>query len=346
MSAEMSAIIPLGRFSKVALTTAWPTEDDNFTPWLAEPANIALLGETLGMDLEVKESESWVGSFRADILARLADEDSEIDHLVIIENQFGRTDHRHLGQILTYLAGVQDARTIVWLAEKIQPEHRAAVDWLNTHTDEEFSFFAIEMELWQIDQSPPAPRFNVIASPNEWARSTRAVARRLNEDELSGAAPLRIAYWASFGKFLANKGAFFKIRRANRRHWFNFPIGRTGFRISTAISTEHQWIRVGLNMRHDADKAAFDMLFDQKAQIETEFGEKLDWERLPGKLASRVTIYRRGSDLADQDLWDEFHAWMLDKLERFRSVFADRVKQLPTSTAAGVVSDEDEASEE
>src|SRR5215469_12955994 len=137
MSAEMSAIIPLGRFSKVALTTAWPTEDDNFTPWLAEPANIALLGETLGMDLEVKESESWVGSFRADILARLADEDSEIDHLVIKENQFGRTDHRHLGQILTYLAGIQDARTIVWLAEKIQ-------------------------ELWQIDQSPPAPRFNVI----------------------------------------------------------------------------------------------------------------------------------------------------------------------------------------
>jgi hypothetical protein len=338
----MSAVIPLGRFSKAALTTAWPTEDGNFTPWLAEPANIALLGDALGMELEVKEVESWVGSFRADILARMADEDSEIDHLVIVENQFGRTDHRHLGQILTYLAGVQDARTIVWIAENIQSEHRAAVDWLNTHTDEEFSFFAIEMELWQIDLSPPAPRFNVIASPNEWTRSTRAIARRLNEDDPGGAAPLRIEYWASFGNYLSNKSVIFKIRRPNRRYWFNFPIGRSGFRIATAISTEHQWIRVGLNIRHDADKAAFDMLFDQKTPIETEFGEKLDWQRLPGKLASRVMIYQHGCNLADRARWEEFHAWMLSKMERFRSVFADRVKYLPTSTAAGVVSDEDE----
>jgi Domain of unknown function (DUF4268) len=142
------------------------------------------------------------------------------------------------------------------------------------------------------------------------------------------------------------KSALFKIRRPNRHHWFNFPIGRTGFRIGTAISTEHEWIRVGLNIRHDADKAAFDKLFDQKAQIETEFGETLDWQRLPGKMASRVTIYRNGSDLADQNHWDEFHAWMLDKMERFRGVFADRVKHLLTSTAAGVVSDEDEASDE
>jgi len=286
----MSAIIPLGRFSKVALTTAWPTEAANFTPWLAESTNIALLSDALGMDLEVKEVESWVGPFRADILAQVADEDSEIDHLVLIENQYGRTNHRHLGQILTYLAGAQGARTIVWIAEEIQPEHRAAIDWLNTHTDEDFSFFAIEMELWQIDQSPPAPRFNVIASPNEWTRATRAAARRFNEDELGGAAPIRIAYWDSFGKFLASKNALFKLRRANRRHWFNFPIGRTGFRITASISTENQWIRVGLNIRHDADKSAFDTLFNQKEQIEAEFGENLDWERLQGKLASRVSF--------------------------------------------------------
>jgi Domain of unknown function (DUF4268) len=342
----VNTIIALGRFSQVALTAAWPTEDGNFTPWLSEPVNIALLGDALGMELEVMESESWVGSFRADILARVAEEGSELEHLVIIENQYGRTDHRHLGQILTYLAGVEGARTIVWIAERIQPDHRAAIDWLNTHTDGDFSFFAIEMELWQIDQSPPAPRFNVIASPNEWTRRTRAVARRLNEDELSGATSTRVAYWASFGEFLTNNNAPFRIRRANKRHWFNFPIGRSGFWIAALISTEHQWIRVGLNMRRDADKAAFDTLFSQKDQIEAEFAESLDWQRLPGKMASRIVIYRYNSDLSVQEQWDELHGWMLSKMERFRSVFAERVRHLPISTGPGAPSDEDEPSEE
>jgi hypothetical protein len=198
------------------------------------------------------------------------------------------------------------------------------------------------MELWQIDQSSPAPRFNVIASPNEWTRTTRAVARR----ELSGAAPIRVAYWASFGEFLANKNAPFRIRRTNRRHWFNFPIGRSGFWISALISTEHEWVRVGLNIRRDADKAAFDALYNQRTQIEAEFGEELEWQRLPGRMASRIVLFRHNSNVSDQDQWDELHAWMLSKMERFRSVFAERVRQLPTSTFPGAASDDDEPPDE
>ena len=127
-----------------------------------------LLGEALGMELEVEAAlEHWVGSFRADILARSTE---EADHRVLVENQFGRTDHKHLGQILTYLAGIEGAKTIVWIAETIAPDHRAAIDWLNSNTADEFSFFAIEIELWRIDNSSPAPRFNVIASPNHWTK--------------------------------------------------------------------------------------------------------------------------------------------------------------------------------
>ena len=138
----MSSIIALGKFERVPLSTARPTEDGNFTPWLAEPSVIGLLGETLGLELEVEAVEHWVGSFRADILARATD---EADHRVVIENQFGRSDHKHLGQILTYLAGIEGAKTIVWIAETIQPDHRAAIDWLNSYTADDFSFFAIEI---------------------------------------------------------------------------------------------------------------------------------------------------------------------------------------------------------
>ena len=128
----------------------------------------SLLGDAMDMELEIEAVEHWVGAFKADILARVV---GETDHRVIIENQFGRTNHGHLGQILTYLAGIEDAKTVVWIAESIQADHRAAVDWLNNNTTEQFSFFAIEIELWRIGNSPPAPRFNVIASPNDWTKA-------------------------------------------------------------------------------------------------------------------------------------------------------------------------------
>ena len=113
----MPSVIPLGSFERVPLRSAWPTEDGNFTPWLALADNIALLGEALNVELEVEAVERWVGVFRADILARAIDGEGE--HRVLIENQFGRTDHNHLGQLLTYLAGIESAKTVVWIAETI-----------------------------------------------------------------------------------------------------------------------------------------------------------------------------------------------------------------------------------
>jgi hypothetical protein len=321
----MNSIIALGKFERVSLTKAWPSEDGNFTPWMAEPGVIALLGEALGMELEVEAVEHWVGSFRADILARATD---EADHRVVIENQFGRTDHKHLGQILTYLAGIEGAKTIVWIAETIQPDHRAAIDWLNTNTADDFSFFAIEIELWRIDNSPPAPRFNVIASPNDWTRSARSAARHIGEAELAERHHIRLAYWASFAEFLKAKGSHFKIRRANKDHWFEFPIGRSGFVISATISTDKQRIGVEFYIHRDADKSAFRALFAQKEEIEREFGAALDWQELPTKKASRIALFRQGVDPADEVQRQDLHTWMLDKMERFRRVFAKRVRAL------------------
>ena len=174
------ATADLGRLERVALRDIWTTEAQDFTPWLAQPENLAVLSETLNMDLETAGQEESVGLFRADILCR----DTLDDSWVLIENQLERTDHTHLGQLLTYAAGLQTV-TIVWVAANFTDEHRAALDWLNEITDKRFRFFGLEVELWQIGNSPAAPKFNIVAQPNEWTRSVGKATRRLRFTDLT-----------------------------------------------------------------------------------------------------------------------------------------------------------------
>ncbi len=158
----------LGRLEKITdLRDVWKTEAQDFTPWLATEGNLALLGDTVGLDLECEAVEKDVGPFRADILCRETGSNS----LVLIENQVERTDHIHLGQLLTYAAGLNTV-TIVWIAKRFTDEHRAAFDWLNEITGDEISFFGLEIELWRIGDSPIAPKFNVVSKPNEWTMET------------------------------------------------------------------------------------------------------------------------------------------------------------------------------
>jgi len=338
----MTAIIPLGRFERVAIRDAWPTEDENFTPWLAHPDNIRLLGNALEMELEVEAVEHWVGSFRADILARANDESD--DHRVVIENQFGRTNHSHLGQILTYLAGIEGARSVVWIAETIQSDHRAAIDWLNANTSEDFSFFAVEVELWRIGSSPVAPRFSVIASPNDWTRKAKEGTREIVQGALSDLRRLRQDYWASFAAYLKNKKAGLQMRRLRTGPGYPFTIGRSGCVISARLDVENKRIGVALIMRN-ADRFVFHRLCAQKEVVEREIGEALDWQENSDGRKPRIALYEGDVDPADTAQWPSQHAWMQEKLERFRAAFVPRLKSLPLASSTEA-EDDDEAPED
>ena len=138
-------IIPMKKFDlkkieKVEIRNIWENEGTEFTPWLAKEENIELLGSAIGIDLVVEAQEKVVGPFRADILCK----DEANGNWVLIENQLEKTDHKHLGQLLTYATGL-NAVTIIWVAAKFNEEHRAALDWLNKITGEDCNFFGVQI---------------------------------------------------------------------------------------------------------------------------------------------------------------------------------------------------------
>ncbi|MGI9392799.1 MAG: DUF4268 domain-containing protein, partial [Parvibaculales bacterium] len=169
--------IKLSKLEKVDLRKVWKKEDKDFTPWLARERNIQLLADTIGMDLEMEEEEKSVGPYYADILCKNLQDDSPI----VIENQLEATDHKHLGQLLTYASGL-DAFTLIWIAKAFTEEHKAALNRLNEITNEDFRFFGLEIELWRIGESAPAPKFNIVSEPNNWKKETKNKGRHTEMD--------------------------------------------------------------------------------------------------------------------------------------------------------------------
>ena len=166
----MSRKPDLAKLENVELKQAWDNEPRSFTPWLAE--NLDILAEEIGIKLELEAREFDVGGFKVDILARNRMDDSR----VLIENQLGQADHGHLGQLLTYLAGL-GANVVIWVASEFRDGHLSAITWLNEHTVDPFAFFAVRVSVVRIANSPLAPVFEVLARPNEWDRQVHTMAR-------------------------------------------------------------------------------------------------------------------------------------------------------------------------
>ncbi|WP_331041806.1 DUF4268 domain-containing protein [Sphingomonas sp.] len=312
----------LGKLVTLPAQQVWGHEAAVFTPWLA--ANLDLLAEPLGIDeLELQGTEVPAGDFRLDILA----EDSA-GNAVLIENQFGATDHRHLGQLISYVASQNRRATVIWVAERFKDDHRAAIDWLNAATGEDYSFFAVEIEALKIGDSQPAPFFNVVAKPNRWTKTVRSAGPAASDGSQGERHKVRLAYWSAFAEYLRQNDPSFVIRRDNRDHWFEFRIGRGGVVISATISTQKKRVGVELYLSRDPLKSGIRQLAAERETIEAEMGQALDWQELPTKRASRIALFLDDVDPASPDQYAALHAWMLDKMQRFRRVFGARVKAL------------------
>jgi hypothetical protein len=317
--------LALGRLSSVPLREVWAHEAEDFTPWLALEYNLTLLAKTLGLsELQLLDTEVPVGDFRIDILAR----DVE-GNLIVIENQFGPTDHKHLGQIMTYVAGQEGKATVVWLAENFREEHRAAIDWLNASTIEGFDFFAIEIQAFRIDNSVPAPQFSIVGKPNTWSRNLARTTRETADKPLDDRQKIYVSYWSAFGSFLEARKAPFKLRVPTPRdYWCGFGIGRSGFTlVATAGFRDHK-LGVEIYIGHRAAKLVFDQFESERTAIEAEFGGPLDWQRMNDKKFCRIAVYRTDLDPNEQDQWPTQFDWFLDQMERFTQTFRPRIAAL------------------
>lgn len=316
---------PLGRLQRVDLRAAWKNESSHFTPWLAQAENIALLGETIGTELEVQGQEQAVGPFRADILCR----DTSDSSLVLIENQLERTDHGHLGQLLTYAAGLK-AVTVVWIAERFTEEHRAALDWLNRITDDSFHAFGLEIELWRIGDSPFAPKFNVVVKPNEWARGVQEASKGSSGATRVG--QMQVRYWTAFGEFLTKKKGPFKPPKPSASNWIPYGLGRSGTALLAFVNAGH--ISVGVDINQREHPTWFAKLDAQRAEIEAATGFAMEWEAKPDAKFARLRAWLE-LDMYDEANWPKSHAWLFERLLALREAFRPRILALDDGPEEG-----------
>ena len=307
----------LSRLEAVELREIWPDEAADFTPWLAKEENLYLLADTLGLEFEFEAQEINVGNFRADILCK-----NEDGSRVLIENQLEATDHKHFGQILTYAAGL-GADTVIWIAEKFLDEHRAALDQQNEMTDERFRYFGVEIKVWKIGDSTPAPQFEIVSSPNNWHHEVSHDAEREVNENLTETQQLQKKFWTELRAYMIEKHSSVKLRKPRASNHISASIGRTHFGIAAYIEN-----RVIIYIEGQDAEAHFHLLKEKQEEIESEFGESLEWEERPERKDKYISLSKSKTDLTDEAGWPNQHKWLASKLELFDKVFRPRIKAL------------------
>ena len=323
--------IPLGRLTRIDdLRRPWPDEARDFTPWLARGENLAILSDALGLGedgLQLDRVEACVGSYKADIVAR----ETGSGDWVLIENQLERTDHSHLGQIIVYAAGL-GARTIVWVSRRVSPEHKAAMEWLNTISPEGPSFFALEIELWRIGDSLPAPRFNVVVGPNDWSRSAANARNAIADGELPPAQQELRDYWAAFETALERARGPVRAVRPLAQNWMVHSLGRTSVSLNTTVNRRENWVRAEVYLTGPRARDRFETLKQERTAIEAMTGP-LVWYDDAAK-DRRIWVEQRFPNVADRVSWPDQHAWLVDRLGALHRAFHDRVRRLDPDTAS------------
>lgn len=310
----------LGKLERISLRKAWAHEAGEFTPWLAQVDNLILLAETLGIDeLELVGTEHPVGDFKVDILC------SDNGGKVIIENQLEKTNHTHLGQILTYAAGV-GARKVIWVAESFRTEHVAALEFLNQHTTDELDFFAVEIELWRIGDSPMAPSFNVVVKPNDWAKTGQQNAKAAAT--MTPTKQRQLKFWTDWQTWLQAKGSALRTQKPSPQHWTNIALGRSGVHLAATVNTREKRLGMEVYIDHENSKDIFRQLKAHQAQVDQVLGAKLEWMELPDGHACRIQQVRSDAALANESQWPDYFAWLEQAGLRMSEVFRPLVKDL------------------
>lgn len=313
-----SVVVRIGRLQSVPLREIWADEARDFTPWLAE--NLEVLGEALGLTLSLEEQEASVGPFAADLVA--ADEQGEV---VVIENQIGKTDHDHLGKLVTYMVNL-GAKKAIWISSDPRPEHAKVVSWLNEVTPPDTAIYLVRVEVYRIEDSPPAPLFTVVAGPSEAGKA----AGRARE-EMAERHKLRWEFWKELLDKIRSKGVSLHANLSpTAENWLSTGAGRTGFayvyRITKDWAAAELYIDRGPGAEEETERI-FQELYAKKEQIEREFGGPLVWDRAEGRRARMVRVRLDNGGLKDRERWPEIQEAMVEAMQRLHKAFSQHLRQ-------------------
>ena len=296
----------LGKMKRIHdLRTVWPHEANDFTKWLAEDANLEELGNAVGIDIDLEERESSVGSFSVDLYAT----ESGSGRKIIIENQLEDTNHDHLGKLITYASG-KGAEVVIWIVKRARDEHRQAIEWLNQHTDSNIGFFLVEIELWQINDSLLAPKFNVVEKPNDWAKTMKSI------EGMSEIERLKLEFWQAFNDQMSSNPDFqreFNLRKPQAAHWYDLSLGTSSYSVSLNINTQKKKIDAGIYIPND--KEVFHRFQDHAEAFKEAIDKDVEF-RDAGK-SSRILIYH-SINVKDRSKWSEAAIWLFEMALKFK----------------------------
>ena len=283
-----------GELKDVPLREAWPHEANDFTPWLAK--NLPRLSQAIGVDLELEDTEVSVEGFSADILARIPSDNS----MVVIENQLENTDHTHLGQVLTYLAGLE-AQTVIWVAREFQGPHLSAIRWLNSHTVDPFAFFAVKVRAVRIGDAPApvAPLFEVLERPNDWDRRVKATVGTGGGIDRAARHQLNEDFWSAYFMRYPQDAQSMRNRSESTVY---YPIG--GVLVYQALAQ----VRVGVYLIQN--DPSYD---DQATSLAATYKVALDRDLSGDAMSVRFDSWDPGN-------WPQMADWLHERLAEFRRI--------------------------
>jgi hypothetical protein len=301
------------------IKTIWALETQ-FSDWLTTQEGIDLLAQDLEVEIENPHRESKGTNFSCDIVANII---GDANHIVVIENQFGRTNHDHLAKLLTY-AAVHKAVVGIWIAEEAADDHRQVIDWLNENTPNTVSLYLAELKAFTIGTSPAAPMLDVVCRPN-------TTMKQGNADYTEGEKKRRqwrLAFWTDIHDRIKAIKPPFRLQKPGEDHWSSIAIGRSGFHINMLLTPRNQSIVVELLVQPDGWKAsAFDQLKLQSSEIEKEIGAPLQWRAMPDKTSARILLEEKIDPKVDANrkaVCDWFAQWT----PKMFLAFQNRVKAL------------------
>lgn len=305
----------LGQLKIVDLRSVWGHEALHFTRWLSKEENISSLADELDIEIENIKPEESAGRYSVDIMA----DEVNTKRKVIIENQLESTDHKHLGQLLTY-ASAHDASIIIWVVKDYTEEHKQAIDWFNRHMPEEISFFLVKIELWQIGASLPAPKFNIICQPNSWAKTLKK-ASSLDRGNPSDLKLLQQRFWQALKEYVNEKPEKNQVnygRTPRPQHWYDISFGTSKANIALTFNSKSS--QIGCELYIKKDESIYNRILIDKEIIESELGSDIEFQDLPGSAAFRI-IKTYSGNLFNEEKWGEYFEWLDTQAGKFQRTF-------------------------